>query len=1062
MKGDLTGSNGALTRALRPAAAALAIAGWAHFSPAQVESTDPFAATFGGTLHWRHGESTAGNLRESSDRELVWDSEYFREPMTLRHPFIKSIESAEAAKKPADPWRLRLADGDVICGEITGADAKEIRLKSSRAGAIAVVREKILSAERIAGGPERLAAGAFLLGGPTEDGWGQAGQTTGKAFWKSGRHGTLAVPYWSRSIFLPMKFPARTEVDIVLRSSERPRFAIGLDKNDFGKAFVETWDDELVLSHVARFAPLRTLKDSDRTVALKWCWDSDTGAAFVFSDSGKLLGSLTGVAKPSDYASGGLLIQNRGRNLVVESLRVRQWSGKPPAAGDPAKPHVEMADGSTISGSIESSDGKTLVIRAAGGGMKTVPLAQADKLALMSAAGDDGKPQPQAAAELWFATGEIITGKLIAAKNGTIEIHPAWSPKPVAAVWKGLRSLRLPPGPEPLPPVGNTDRLVISGTQFRGAFSPSGGDKLRWLPVGGVNPVEITLWPHLEIIRAAAPASQRQPALFFSKNGEVIAGEMQGMNELFVNVKPAFAPPSPLPVSGINAVQFAGPPLQASGFGDPGWRTLKGDDKNVIRNGSKVTINPGGSFGHLSILQGDEALFRFEPVNGFGTLRLRLFTADPASAKQGLSLLLMHYGSQVYAGVDRGDRQGFFRENIQRRVPRGQPTRVRIAFGKAAASLFINEVPAGDFPIEAENSAGSGIIFESAAVNGNNEFPMAVSDFEIKADPQAAWSPAIDPVAKENALAVPRFRRESPPRHVLVAQNGDLLRGTVESATASRIRIRTGVDTVEVPRERIAALVWLRPAPGKSDAAADKSAAAAELAPVITESWKEAAKSPWFQLYDGTRLRLTVEKMEKDRIIGAGALLGRCELPLDLIASIHISAPQPSRAMLSYQRWSLANTPDPVLPDGGGDASPLAGTTPDDFTLPLAEGGDFNLSKHRGKVVVLDFWATWCGPCVMSMPGLITAMKTFPPDKAVFVAVNQGEPADLVKRFLVQRHWELSVALDADQKVARKFAVQSIPHTVVIGPDGKIAHVAIGYQADGAEKIAEVVRRLMP
>ncbi len=110
---------------------------------------------------------------------------------------------------------------------------------------------------------------------------------------------------------------------------------------------------------------------------------------------------------------------------------------------------------------------------------------------------------------------------------------------------------------------------------------------------------------------------------------------------------------------------------------------------------------------------------------------------------------------------------------------------------------------------------------------------------------------------------------------------------------------------------------------------------------------------------------------------------------------------------------------------------------------------------------MLDFWATWCGPCIKSLPGLIEALAAFPEDRVKFIGVNQGEPGDQVKRFLETRGWKLTVAMDASQNVAKQYGVDGIPHTVIIGPDGKVAWVKTGYTAGGEMEVSKEISRLL-
>ena len=123
----------------------------------------------------------------------------------------------------------------------------------------------------------------------------------------------------------------------------------------------------------------------------------------------------------------------------------------------------------------------------------------------------------------------------------------------------------------------------------------------------------------------------------------------------------------------------------------------------------------------------------------------------------------------------------------------------------------------------------------------------------------------------------------------------------------------------------------------------------------------------------------------------------------------------------------------------------LVGKQATDFELELLDGGSFQLSKHRGKAVVLDFWATWCGPCIMAMPKIMAATSELADQGVVLIAVNQQEDAGTVQGFLTDQSWDLTVAMDQDGQVAGSYRVTGIPQTVIVGKDGIIKKVHVGF-----------------
>jgi peroxiredoxin/outer membrane lipoprotein-sorting protein len=144
--------------------------------------------------------------------------------------------------------------------------------------------------------------------------------------------------------------------------------------------------------------------------------------------------------------------------------------------------------------------------------------------------------------------------------------------------------------------------------------------------------------------------------------------------------------------------------------------------------------------------------------------------------------------------------------------------------------------------------------------------------------------------------------------------------------------------------------------------------------------------------------------------------------------------------------------PAQVEDDSPDAVKELIGKPAPNFTLKLIDGKTIKLSDLKGSVVILDFWATWCGPCVASLPHLNDLYKELSGQGLKVIAMNLQQDADTVKAFVEKKKWTLPVALDTDGAVAQKYKASAIPETVVIGKDGTVKQVFVGSGNEDAIK----------
>ena len=147
---------------------------------------------------------------------------------------------------------------------------------------------------------------------------------------------------------------------------------------------------------------------------------------------------------------------------------------------------------------------------------------------------------------------------------------------------------------------------------------------------------------------------------------------------------------------------------------------------------------------------------------------------------------------------------------------------------------------------------------------------------------------------------------------------------------------------------------------------------------------------------------------------------------------------------------------------GGGSASEnLTGPAPD-FTLKGADGKNHKLSEYRGQVVMINFWASWCGPCRQEMPLLEDMYKKYQKLGFVILGVNVEEDSSKAKGLLKDIPVTFPILFDATNKVSKQYNVVAMPSTVMVDRSGKMRYLhkgyKPGYEKDYIKQVRELVR----
>jgi cytochrome c biogenesis protein CcmG/thiol:disulfide interchange protein DsbE len=141
---------------------------------------------------------------------------------------------------------------------------------------------------------------------------------------------------------------------------------------------------------------------------------------------------------------------------------------------------------------------------------------------------------------------------------------------------------------------------------------------------------------------------------------------------------------------------------------------------------------------------------------------------------------------------------------------------------------------------------------------------------------------------------------------------------------------------------------------------------------------------------------------------------------------------------------------------GGCGSRPVISGPAPDFTLQGLDGNTVTLSDLKGQVVVLDFWASWCDPCVEGLDHLQQVHDGYGHRGVAVLALNVDEGREEVVEFVADHGYSLRMLLDKGGSVTDAYGVQALPHTVIVDQAGEIDSIPLG-----SEDVLESVRRLL-
>ncbi len=1000
----------------------------------------------------------------------------------------------------------------------------------------------------------RRVLGAIRLAVPGAAGDPAANKETEKPVsWSEDPEGGIMTARADAALFLPQKLPQRFELEVELHSKKTLSFALAIGRDAKAGLRLESWVDVLVAANGNKFASLQQILEKDRFLHVHVFVDYTKKTMQVYNPAGQKLGevAITGLRGGAE----GILLRNGEWDLSLRRLRISNWDGSEPRFAAGKENRVQMVDGTVHFGAIQSFSPETssLVIMKEG---VELPL-PVDQVASLVLAVDETAPiAARGTTHVVWADGGFVSGSLVSIADGRAVLQSTYSESPLCCDLTNALRLGLTPGQQQstqsdrLFHAGGSlqGSLIVDGE----ADAP-----IQWKPLGGLNASTLKNGGDARFVRAEGMKHFSEnpemlasfPDVIYLKNNDVLPCRVEGCTEDQIQLALPFSEVKTFAREYIKAVELSGTGrIHQRGFGAEGWRgvaSLKVPKKAVANHEKSgkpdeaassekpassdkppATDTPAGaskpvvesivlrgnaSASHPSILTGDTVRFHMKwPVQSYANMTVSLFGSGTRKDESSthVSFSLMQTNLQI---LDRlpPQNQMFFRgfggqnaEEIIRAasgevdvqlVARDGSLLVSID-GKQVKTIKLNPDGAGSKGLAFNaNVTMTGRVIMNGVVQQSNGDGVEISKFEIDNMSGASIRQFIEEEARLATLTVPRFRRDNPPTHVLIAANGDLLRGQLKSIREADVQFESRLETLRIDRSRVAAIVWLDPPKKDSgkkvekatadNPTSDQAKAAApggetKIAPAVPEATVEEDTENGFVmgdedessmqalLADGFSITMTPARLENGQIKGHSKLLGDCAFPAATIKELFLGDPESRTNIAAFDQWIARNAQEPdwdIAAESGGtsEGAAMIGQVADDFELSLLDGSKFRLKDHADKIIVLDFWATWCGPCVAALPDYIAATSEFDSSKVIFVAVNQQEASDQIRGFLTERNLSPIVALDRNGEIGQQFKVSGIPHTVILGKGNVIEDVHVGYQQGGGESMQIAIQQLL-
>lgn len=944
-------------------------------------------------LRLKDGSFAMGELKPSVEAgRLGWKSNGFQDPFQFDLRSLRSVTAILAPETekdllPTTGQLFELSNGQIVAGQLVEINDKHLIADSRVLGRVRIDRTQVVSIV------DAGYVGQVVYSGPIDDErWKPLTKDDDWLF----EGGALVASRQGAAIVGDVSLPSKSQINIILSWKGVADFVVSfgtLANNKISRieeipaaARLEVWDKQLALVREvdggADIALISDLTGANPRIELTIYLDQEAGVVTVCDSHGRPLDTVKAVANRKTIRDAVHLV-NLGPSLMLERFEVREWDGRTTSAVTEGDRHVVDSQGTPIKAAITGYDAET------------------KELILTDAEGNAVKQLP---------IGSLRRGDFRPSTAVTQEVEQEDAGSPPAVVQPD------PPGADP-----STDEAQTKGED------KEADDEQDEDPRSDDGWSEETLVKVLGLADAENERAEPVAVEFIFTDRTRLTGTL-------------------LPADGKFRLQTSFVYSESDGdslaFRPQDVRGIIGTNERFVNN---LTEHKNGTL-KLGETQLAGYLDETSPTDSVTALHWH-----PHSSLNSSQILADFDGAIIYrkslpriAQVMRGS------EPLQQR--KVTPV-VEMFLGGANPSKDQSE--SSPDPQAREISFRTGDAIDGIVTQIDERGMTFVSDqtsttFAEHARIQSIWLQdmvnSMDPSKEKLArlMTVPRSMKKDPPTHLFVSITGDYLRGRLVRLEKDFLTIEVRLELVDIPTSQVAQIIWLH----------DREWEESEKAAVEPDV-PQGVEMPFrvHTISAGDRgLTFQPEAMRDGILGGKSELLGDCSIPVASLNQL-LFGRDIGKHIREFREdpWtlSLAQYPRVYMDDGSGEgsaavANPLVGLGAPDFGLKTLEGQSFRLSRQQGKIVVLDFWASWCGPCMQTMPQVDEAVAEIGTDKIELVAVNIQESALRVQSAVERLNLSATVLMDVDGEVASAYQANAIPQTVIIDRDGNVTHVFVG------------------